>query len=45
MKKVYIDYKKWFSSKYKMRVTGMTSSHIKGSSGNVEFLICATIQL
>ena len=39
------DYRKWFSLKCKMRVLGIISSPIKGSAGNVEFLICATKQL
>jgi 23S rRNA (cytidine1920-2'-O)/16S rRNA (cytidine1409-2'-O)-methyltransferase len=43
--KICNDYRKWFSLKCKMRVLGIISSPIKGSAGNVEFLICATKQL
>ena len=35
------DYKEWFSLECNMRVLGITPSPIKGSAGNIEFLICA----
>ena len=43
--KICNDYKEWFSLVCKMRVLGIIPSPIKGSAGNVEFLICATRQL
>ena len=35
------DFINWFSKKCKMRVLGIEQSPIKGSKGNIEFLICA----
>ena len=43
--KICNDYKKWFSLECKMKVLGIIPSPIKGSAGNVEFLICAKRQL
>ena len=39
--KICNDYKKWFSTECKMKVLGIIPSPIKGSAGNIEFLICA----
>ena len=39
--KICSDYKQWFSLECKMKVLGIIPSPIKGSAGNVEFLICA----
>ena len=39
--KICNDYKKWFSVECKMKVLGIIPSPITGSTGNVEFLICA----
>ena len=38
-------YEEWFSSFCKMKVLGITQSPIKGSKGNIEFLICAKLKL
>ena len=35
------EYKEWFTSKCKMKILGITPSPIKGSKGNIEFLIYA----
>ena len=43
--KICNDYKKWFSLECKMTVVGIIQSPIKGSAGNIEFLICAKRQL
>jgi 23S rRNA (cytidine1920-2'-O)/16S rRNA (cytidine1409-2'-O)-methyltransferase len=43
--KICNDYEKWFSLECKMKVLGIIPSPIKGSEGNVEFLIYATRQL
>ena len=43
--KICNDYKKWFSLECKMKVLGIIPSPIKGSEGNIEFLICAKRQL
>ena len=43
--KICNDYKEWFSLECKMKVLGIIPSPIKGSAGNIEFLICAKRQL
>lgn len=44
-KRICNDFINWFSLKCKMNVIGVIDSPIKGSKGNVEFLICAKKEL